>query len=338
MKSIEVARAERARANYFQTLEDLLQSLHQTFPDCLETQEWMLWYNNLVKDDPKKKEEGMRRWLHTMESPLSKGSAKYSKAVQSITGHPTAVYHAIAYHDVDAANASSEQLQPLQLPTKVRSMDAANVTTFWGYMEDLNTHCFAALQRPCPVVPTTVEISANIAQRKGKAVASETPVLRQGVREMWNDLCKECNADTVPLPTAFPPDLEERCRERDVSVWAELWGDATPSATPPTDAQWEIVQRIAALASMESAIPQDMMTGIESVANKLVMDLQQGKADLGSLDVEAIGQQVLSQVSQEEIASFANNMDKILPALERMAPGMQGMSGMAGMAGLFGKQ
>ena len=49
-----------------------------------------------------------------------------------------------------------------------------------------------------------------------------------------------------------------------------------------------------------------------------------------------VGQQVLSQVSQEEIASFANNMDKILPALERMAPGMQGMAGMQSMAGMAG--
>ena len=93
------------------------------------------------------------------------------------------------------------------------------------------------------------------------------------------------------------------------------------------DAAWDILQRIAALTAMDAAIPQDMMSGIESVANKLVMDLQQGKADLGSLDVETIGQQVLSQVSQEDIASFANNMDKIIPALERMAPGMQGVPG-----------
>ena len=317
MKSIETAREERARANFFETLEELLKSFREAFPDCLETREWILWYDNLVKDDAKKKEEGLRRWLHTMESSLSKGSAKYAKAVQHITGKPAVVYHAIAYHDAVAANASSDYFEALDFPGKLKTMDTASANCFWGYMDDLNAYCFAALRRTPPAVPTAAEISANIAQRKNKA--SDTPVLRQSVNDLWRTLCKECNADAPP-PSTFPPRFEERCRERDASVWEEVWKGSSSPEGAPTEAQWDLLQRISALTTVESAIPQDMMAGIESVANKLVMDMQQGKTDLGSLDVEAIGQQVLSQVSQDEIASFANNMDKILPALECIAP------------------
>ena len=59
-----------------------------------------------------------------------------------------------------------------------------------------------------------------------------------------------------------------------------------------------------------------MMRNIESVANKLVQDVASGRASLDSMDVEAIGQQVLSSVSPEEISAFAGNLDKILPALQ----------------------
>jgi hypothetical protein len=71
---------------------------------------------------------------------------------------------------------------------------------------------------------------------------------------------------------------------------------------------------------MGSAIPDGMMRGIEQVASKLASDLQAGKADLASLDLESIGQSVLNGASQADVSAFAANLDKILPALDRMAP------------------
>ena len=62
------------------------------------------------------------------------------------------------------------------------------------------------------------------------------------------------------------------------------------------------------------------MAGIETVANKLMQDLSSGKADLSSLSMESIGQQVLAGVSQEEMAQFASNIDKIMPALGSLQP------------------
>ena len=77
-----------------------------------------------------------------------------------------------------------------------------------------------------------------------------------------------------------------------------------------------------ALHTMEASIPTDMMHGIESVANQLVQDIASGKASMDSLDVESIGQKVLSGVSRRDVQAFATNIDKILPAIGSM--GMMG--------------
>ena len=70
---------------------------------------------------------------------------------------------------------------------------------------------------------------------------------------------------------------------------------------------------------MEAAIPPNMLRGIEGVASRLAQDIVAGKADLGSLDIEALGQQVLAGVDTADVDSFADNLDKILPALGKIA-------------------
>lgn len=99
-----------------------------------------------------------------------------------------------------------------------------------------------------------------------------------------------------------------------VAAFPELGEDA------PTGEQWELLDKAVGLATMQDAIPQPMMQGIESVANQLVKDLAAGKADLSNLNIEAIGKQVLSNVAPNEVSDFANNLDKILPALQRLQP------------------
>ena len=69
---------------------------------------------------------------------------------------------------------------------------------------------------------------------------------------------------------------------------------------------------------MESAIPGNMMRGIESVASQLVSDITAGRATMGEIDVEDIGQRVLSSVSTRDVQDFTKNIDKILPAIQNM--------------------
>ena len=322
--------AERAIASFWDIMRDFLESLAATFPDCAETSDWKLWINNVIANDEKKRVEGIEKWCAGAQSPLKKGCAKYAKAVASITGAPACVYQAGAYRDIDAIHASDKWLCDLNLPEKLRSaaMNDKSRVIFWKYMDELNKHAYAATGIAVPRVPTSEEIAADIQRRKGLGSSLPTgkaPGLQQGLHELWKQLCESRgvapeNVDEVGQKLTELSGVCMRCRDRDADAFAEAAAALGLGADPPTEEHWTLLDKAFGMATMESAIPAPMMRGIESVANKLVKDLASGNADLGALDIESIGKQVLCNVSNDDVSSFADNLDKILPALERMHP------------------
>ena len=94
-------------------------------------------------------------------------------------------------------------------------------------------------------------------------------------------------------------------------AFPDLGGD------PYTPDQISVVERMRNLVTMDDSIPSDMMKGIEAVASKLVNDINSGRCDMANLDLESIGQQVISGVTDDDMTKFASNLDKIIPALQK---------------------
>lgn len=324
--------------SFWEIMGDFATALETTFPDCAETKDWGLYMRNVVKGDDALMRTNVGKWCEGMQRPLKK--AKYAKAVQSITGAPATTYHAVAYRDIDALELSFESLHALRLGTKLKSdvMNDESKSVFWKYMEELNKHSFVYGKVTAPKVPTPDEIAADIQRRKGgsSSLPDGGPVLQQGLREVWQQLCESrgnaCDAFKADdLHTRILAAIKgahgdeggtiaDGCRAQDATAFGalanempELRGDASVS-----EQQWSLLEKALGLSTMEDAIPAPMMRGIESVANQLVKDIAAGKTDLASLNIEAIGQQVLSGVNEKDVSSFAGNLDKILPALTKM--------------------
>ena len=91
------------------------------------------------------------------------------------------------------------------------------------------------------------------------------------------------------------------------------------STSPAFD--WDALERAISLGAVSEAVPASMMGGIEDAAQRLAKKIASGDASLETLDMEAIGREVLSGVSEEDMTSFADNVEKLMPALAR---GMRG--------------
>lgn len=322
--------AERAVDNFWEIMNDFLESLAGAFPDCPDTKEWKMWITNIVATDPKKRAEGVERWAQGLQAPLQKGCAKYAKAVASITGSPACVYHAVAYKDIDAAHASNESMQSLGLPDKLRSdtMTEKDRVVFWRYMDELNKHAMTATGGTPPKVPSSEEIANDIQRRKGGGLPLKPQSLQHGLHDLWKQLCESRGCPVTDdleglgakLMTLDDGGVAARCRAREEAAFAEVASVMALGGDPPTEEQWTLLDKAFGLATMERAIPAPMMRGIESVANRLVKDLASGSANLESLDIESIGKEVLSSVPTDTVSSFADNIEKILPALQRMHP------------------
>lgn len=338
MKDVFATRSVNA---FFDLMEDFVESLSSSFPDCAETKDWCLWYRNIVREDGAQRLTCVQKWVTGMEAPLVKGCAKYAKAVQSLTGAPPTVYHAVSYKDADAAHATWESLRALDLPVKLKSeaMTDEARAIFWQYFDELSKHAFAACRKAPPPVPTPAEIDADIKRRKGGGAGGAGAALQNGLVEVWAQLVE---ARTGAAPTeggggSIGPRLAKlatdkafsaQVKARRVEAWTQVEAEfqemrgrgdgGRGDGGVPTDECWALLDKALGLAQMEDAIPAPMMRGIESVANRLVQDIASGKADLASLNIEEIGQSVLSQVDTQDVTCFANSLDKILPALDKL--------------------
>lgn len=309
--------ATRAAKTFDETMQAFVESMQSTYggacPGCRQL-----------------KSQTVAQWMQIMQTPLAKGSAKYGKAVASLTSTPASVRHALAYRDVAAMHASVEYMQPLDLPSKLSSMSTEDANLFWEYLNDLTRNAYAATRTTPVAVPSSAEIAADIARRRQNKPAADS-TLHAGVAEAWAAFCTARGVeigtdDALRLVAACAPnasssdtEMVKLCRARDETAGAALARTFSQlPTTPMDDGDWGMLDRVFAMATMQSNIPAPMLRGIEKMASSLAADIGSGAADLSKLDIEAIGERVLAGVSQGEVDAFAQNLDRILPAIQRM--------------------
>lgn len=318
MKDRTVAKAQSA---FFEIVQDL--------DDGLKAQEENhVWRTEVLQKRDQGAEaraEVIRTWIESIETPLVKG-AKYRTAVSSILGTSATAYHALKYRDASAMAESCPLFRDLGV-VKHGAAGSPTSTLFWEYLDELTDEAYTATRKTAVRVPTSEEIAQNIASRKQRRNTAHDPVLGQGAVELVSALFTERGltppsaTDLHSLVLTLVNDgrvTSDVCKARGCK---EALEKAFPDLCPLRDSDWEVFTKVFALSTMESAIPNEMMKGIESVATQLVEDITTGRASMNSLNVEEIGQRVLAGVSSADVDEFSKNIDKILPAITNMNMG-----------------
>ena len=350
-------------------------------------------------------------WVEIMETPLAK--TKYSRAVTSVLSSPALAFHALAYRDFGAFEASTSALAHLLSSARVATLPPPSLQVVYTYLDELSANAFKAHANPVPRGPAGAENAAENQRRKeegsggkegergergregregkrkkngGDGTTNEgshdatKPMLKHGLGEVWRRLCEsrrqgrdkeEVQQDesttthTPSSPSSSPPsssssssssppsslsveavaqtlhalsservgnvDFVEACKQRRAAAAAKLVGafpclegrneqgdDATSALPLFSDEEWMLVNRATSLATMQASIPSAMMRGIEDVAAKIMLDMQAGKLDFASLDLESLGKTVLSDVGTDDMNAFAGNLDKIIAAIQHI--------------------
>lgn len=312
---------ERSVSDFHHLILDLVESLEDTLGknDNEAVKTWCEYVRCTPASDL------IASWYLTISTHMNRQHAKYVRAVTSITNQPTTVYHAVRYKDVVAIAACADPLAPLGTPHCVADMSESNAIIFWKYMCELSDICLRWKQVSPMLVPSHTEISADIEARRRikdgastSAVTPHTPAVKgltQGVDDLWSQLCRQRRV-TVPITDAVRREIREFVRGgMDASKLPAVFPDLGTGAYAPEE--MAIFERMKSLVTMDDSIPCNMMRGIETVANRLVNDINSGRCDLGNIDLEEIGKQVISGVSDEDMGTFASNIDKLIPALQR---------------------
>lgn len=306
---------------------DLIESLCGTFPECNELKGWCDSLIAGLESDEEECAEFLRSLVSYLSTPIPHKMVKYDRAILSITGKPLNVYQVLMYKDIDTVTNVFPRVRGLQMDEKVKTLSSDDLGMFWQFVHEAVQLVFRATQTIPPVVPTTQQIAEDIERRKRQRDQVHTTntsragmSVADGVDELWKELCYTRDVTPMPLTDTLTERIarhisgettnKEMCRN-----FPELGNDEY------SDESLAIARRIGSLCTMKNAIPTNMMSGIERVASSLVRDINSGKMDFASLDVEKIGEQVLQGVGEGDVNDFANSLDKILPALQSMGGG-----------------
>ena len=138
----------------------------------------------------------------------------------------------------------------------------------------------------------------------------------------------------------------KRCSDRDVTLFTEdnnisflkevdmrsKWLDNTVD-DETRDVIWEYVLELNKLSQMcvglFSRIPSATLDRIQQTAVTLAGKISSGELAAGDLDLSSIGQSVVDGLSEEEIASFTENLLSDPGALASLASGMADTSGLS---------
>jgi hypothetical protein len=328
----------RLRANFWDMSVDFFETLSGKFPECDETKDALLYTRNIVRGNSDMEESGIQAWYERMMEPVNTKKVKYAKAIERITGEKAAVYHACAHRDAAAIQHSttSTRFQKLQLKEKIddKRIGDDDRDIFWKYLQELNRICMEYLGKTPPKVPTKDEIASNIKSRQAPAnTADQSSTMLHGFIATLQTLDESYNgggtydyanepamANTMERWSTVLQKLQTPISDRDDNVIMHMKEDLPEFLWSRTlqSVEWDTLNKLSSFCTVKNAIGDNMMGCIESVAQSLAEDIISGKKDFSSLDLDDIGKQVLSQVNSDEVQSFANNIDSILPAISNL--------------------
>jgi hypothetical protein len=333
---------DKTRESFWSLSVDFGEALQKVFPDCPETNDMVLFTKNIVRGNESLEIENINNWFDSMRQPLNK-KVKYAKAVERLIGQPGNLYHACAYKDAAAIrlSATSQRLQRLNIEEKLSSHNfkEEDKEAFWKYLQEMNRLAFEYADAQVPEVPTREAIQKNIMQRsafdsgantntsKGFVTALSTFNAARNMKSLYNyDNDEEMQKiyqtwSSLSKKKFGNKTLEQACNDRDACVLERL-GNEFPeleiNSTELDEQHWGLLSKIVSFCTISDAIPNKMMNTIENMASSLASEIASGKRDLNSLNLDDIGKQVLSQVNPEDVQHFANNVDRIIPAIASM--------------------
>lgn len=281
----------------------------------------------------------LNQWLDHLNQPLPKSKqVRYSKALERILGTPGSNFHACAYRDVIGLKPTNDLTKCMNLEETLKKYNDSEKSTFWKYIDKINACAFESMGYSLPRVPTRQEIHNNIKSKKHEDTGCiEQPSMSKAFQQALIKLEKEfsLNADwssasesqvseyitrwnAFTKETVNDVNILNLCNDHDNDVVPVLRSHFSDIPWPDvlSKEQWEIVIQLNSYSSVGKNIPVKMMGRIENMASKLADEIVSGKRDLGSMDLNDIGQQVLSGCDQEDMNSFAENIEQLLPAIQ----------------------
>tara|TARA_B110000008_G_scaffold208288_1_gene207117 strand:+ start:1305 stop:2315 length:1011 start_codon:yes stop_codon:yes gene_type:complete len=325
---------KRAYENFKNYFYDLIDTLREWFPECEELQ-------GLRENIDEKVLVFYQEWIEELNRPLTK-KIKYSKAIERILSEPAILYHVCRYNDIEgfAEICKCDIFMKIAVVEKYEheNMSEEKKKIFWKFLYELNEACWKAQGKEPPYVPTRDEIQKNIKSKKHTNMNDSGPSMNTAFVSALSNFCKltknvditenKSEEELTNIMSKWSSYLKikigdvsvsQLCDKKDIRIFdkiCEFHPDFVVSTENVSEEVWQTITQMNGYSTVNENIPTNMMGRIESMANRLAEDIVHGRADLSSMNLTDIGQEVLSQCDEQDMNKFASNINNLIPALQ----------------------
>lgn len=338
-----------ARKNFSDLMLQLLEFWKEQFPECTATSTYIVKFTGVVMGNEEREAQMIERWHKNMSMPILPSAAKYAKALERILGTQPTCYIACQYKDFDALFGSSDvsSLRELDVLSrcKAESFSQENKLILWKLIQSLNAAALNFVNEEMQRVPDRKELQDNIRKHKqmkelssgassmSKAFVANLESLVEildGAKVEHSFRIREQNTENILqgwMQMLQNSEFEEKCSQEDEDfvrkfAWPQISDELKCmillSLDTDATATFKNLNQMNTFCKVNSCVPTNMMGHIESCAFKLAEDLSSGKCDLSSLDLQGIGQHVLSQCDKEDLSKLTGNISELMPSINKI--------------------
>jgi len=337
-----------------------LEALKTTFPECQLCADAVTKFNLLVVPDPYLQDEGCRKWLAALASPLPAGLAKYAPPLERLIGRAPVLYHAVCYKDGDTLIQCGEipLINGLRLQEKWERPDfSENRHVMLAYVDLITRACLEYAHvdglNPLPEVPTREQINQEIerfAAEQRSALPSEANVPSAfaatlgSIAEMIGSHSPAGSAPSGAPPTNTQlqeewevlmrhPRFTAMCDARDAGAIACLESSSIPAFARASDSYarmdeaareelWTQLNNLVSFSTVAGVLPPGLRGKIENVAAKLAEEIQSGVLSLNDLNPER-----LMAIGNSVLAGTTQaDMEALAGQMDKLLPAVGAMS------------
>lgn len=345
-----------ARQEFAQVCLEFVTGMSDCFPDCPDMQNLKAQLTLLLSTDLTT-QKLLTEWYAFVQLPLDRKRSKYAKPVSRILealgdAAGARVFHAFAYSDLSSALERPNPIsQTVNLQDKLNdpAFDVASREAAIKFMQKLNDLVYHAHGCNPPYVPSRQEISDEIKQRKkpnkeeltgtqsallalvgcaarfgvdDATVTAVTAAVHGGERDLLAEW-------TAALQLAVGDQTVGGLLDQDLYDWEcppvpGIFGELQVHSMLHADdvevreEVRSVVKHLSVMSRVQSGMPVHMRNKMESTAQRIANQILQGELDLNSLDLNAIGEEVLDGCEPDDLSSLAENLGSILPMMSNL--------------------
>ncbi len=325
--------ATRYKQTFSQFYCDFMRYMSDVFPACEMVKEQF----EKVSSDECNWDEIISYHVTNLKLPLHK-KIKYSKPVERIINQPANLNHACEYNDIDGIELVCPNMFDIKFVEKYKNdLTEEQKKIVWKFILEINANAWKHVNEKPLYVPSREEIHKNIKSKK-QAANVEKPSMTKAFQTSLSKFCEMSgNTDITQNKndeqmqkllyrwSEYAKDsvnnmkITNLCNQKNVVAFQHIvnhFDEFVLDDSMLTNEMWSVIVQLNGFAAVGENIPTNMMGRIENIANKLADDIVNGRADLSSMNLSDIGQEVLSQCDEADMSKFANNIDNLLPALQ----------------------